>query len=293
MNNNIKFQQGASLKNYCTFRIGGKAKFLYIVYTTNQLLEMCKYCKKHNISYKIIGMGANLLFDDKGFNGAIIVNKSNNLTFENNSLIVADSGVNVSSLIVQCALRNLGGMESLAGIPATVGGAIFNNLGAFDCSISDHIEYVECYLKNDFENKIILSKNDCLFSYRNSIFKSNNFIITKVKFKLLNKPRSLIHQQILLYTEKKKQSQPLNYPSAGSVFKRCEIIPSKVIDELGLKGTCIGGAKISTKHAGFIVNTNNASSNDVKSLISLIKNKVYDETGKTIDLEIEVVDFDL
>lgn len=286
---NIEVKKDVDLKNFCTFKIGGKAKFLYIVKNNTQLIDVCKYLKLHNIKYKTIGLGANLLFDDNGFNGAIIVNKSNKIIFKNNSVFV-DAGVIITGLIMKCCLRSLSGLEPLSGIPSTIGGGITNNVGAFNCSIADFVEYVECYSKNNLNKKLILTNADCQFNYRNSIFKSNDYIITKAKLNLKTDNPTLIKQRIMQYIEKKKSTQPLNYPSAGSIFKRGNIIPAKVIDELGLKGTRIGGAEISTKHAGFIVNTNSATSNDVKDLIALIKTKVSNTTGENLETEIEFVE---
>ena len=290
----IKFDENDFLKNedlkkYCTFKVGGSAKFLYVAHSTTNLIEVCKYCKLHNIKYKIIGLGANLLFGDNGFDGAIIVNKSNKILFKNNS-VYADSGCNVTNLIMKCYLRNLCNFERLAGIPSTVGGAVKNNLGAFETTFSDFIEYVECYDLNDLNKKLKLTHDECEFKYRSSLFKTKDYLITRVKLNLKEDNADLIKERMMSALEKKKSTQPLNYPSAGSVFKRGNIIPAKVIDELGLKSTRIGGAEISTKHAGFIVNLGNATSEDVKQLIALIKERVYTETGENLEPEIEFVD---
>ena len=177
MKNN--FLENVSLKNYCTFRIGGKAKFLYLANSTTDLIDISSYCYTNNLKFKIIGLGANLLFNDDGFDGVIVVNKSNNATFYSNSVVV-DSGINITNLIMRCYLRNLCNFERLVGIPATVGGAVVNNLGAFETTFGDFVEYVQVYDKTT--NKILkLSNQECDFSYRNSIFKSQNYIILKVK----------------------------------------------------------------------------------------------------------------
>ena len=279
----FNYKENESLKNYCTFKIGGNANFLFIVHSKKELINVCKICKTHNIKYKVIGLGANLLFDDLGYKGAIIVNKTNDIEFKN-SLVIADGGVNLTALIMQAYQRGLSGFESLAGIPSTLAGGIVNNVGAFGTEIADCVETVECY--NENFKKITLTKSDCNFSYRNSIFKQKNLIITKAVLKLKQDEKSLIKKRINEAITKKSSTQPLNYPSAGSVFKRCEIIPAKVIDELGLKGAKIGGAEISTKHAGFIVNNNSATSQDVKELINIIKEKV--KSTHNIDLETEI-----
>ena len=288
--NENNFLKNENLKKYCTFKIGGNAKFLFVANSIKSLIDVCQYCKEHNIKFKIIGFGANLLFDDLGYNGAIIINKTNKIVFKNN-FAYTDSGVAISKLINKCILKNLSGPEKLAGIPSTVGGGVVNSLGAFDVNLSDFVDYVECYKLDDLTKKLRLSKEECCFGYRSSIFKNGNFLITKVKFNFQPKSNVAIRENMISALEQKSATQPLNFPSAGSIFKRCKIIPAKVIDSLGLKGKRIGGAEISSKHAGFIINTDNASSNDVKQLIDEIQQKVKEKTNVTLEKEIEFVEY--
>ena len=138
----IEIYKNKSLKDFCTFKIGGEAKYIYVCNTTSALISVIKHCKKKDIKFKVIGLGANLLFSDNGYNGAIIVNRTNKLLFRQDS-VYADGGVNVTNLIKKCYLRSLGGLENLSGIPATVGGGVVNNLGAFDSTLSDYIDYVK------------------------------------------------------------------------------------------------------------------------------------------------------
>lgn len=287
---NFEFEKDTNLKDYCTFRIGGSAKFLFIANTSSKLINVCLFAQTHNIKYKIIGLGANLLFDDLGYNGLIIVNKSNTIIFRKNAVYVS-SGVNATSLIMQCYARSLSGFESLIGIPTTVGGAVVNSLGAFNTNFTDFIEWVECYHKNNLTKKLKLSHKECNFGYRSSLFKSGDYIITKVKLKLNYNDKNAITKHIDEALKKKKDTQPLDKPSAGSIFKRGKLIPAKIIDELGLKGTKIGGAEISTKHAGFIINFHSATSKDVKQLISLIQEKVKVATNEELEPEIEFVEY--
>ena len=301
----FELKTDVDLKDFCTFHIGGTAKFLFIATNSKELIKVCLYAKAHNIKYKIIGLGANLLFDDLGYNGLIIVNKTNEMCFafgnssvvlsavegSPNQSVIVDSGVNVTSLIMKCYLRSLSGFERLAGIPSTIGGAVVNSLGAFDTSFNDFVEYVECYHKSNLTKKLRLSHKQCKFGYRTSLFKNDEYVITKVKLKLYEDNQTLIRKRITEAIEKKKSTQPLDQYSAGSVFKRTNIIPAKVIDELGLKGTKIGGAEISMKHAGFIINTTNATSEDVKQLITLIQEKVKSATNEEIEPEIELVEY--
>ena len=281
------FKNDVNLQDYCTIHVGGKAKYLYEAQSISELLKACELCKLHNIMYKIIGLGANLIFNDLGFNGAIIVNRANKIITRKNHLYI-DSGTPISKIINHCYLHGLSGLENLAGIPSTLGGAIVNNLGANACEIGNFIDYVLCINNN---GKIIkINKNKCNFSYRNSAFKTNNFIILKAKLTLNYDEKEQIKQRIIANINKKINSQPMNLPSAGSVFKRGVIIPSLEIDKLGIKGTKIGGAMVSTKHAGFIVNTGNATSKNVLDLINLIKEKVKSCLGAELELEVEFVD---
>lgn len=287
---NFEFQTDVNLKDFCTFHIGGKAKFLFVANTSKELIDVCLFAKAHNIKYKVIGLGANLLFDDLGYDGLIIVNKTNEILFRKN-YVYASSGINVTNLIMKCYLRSLCGFERLIGIPSTVGGAVVNSLGAYETNFSDFVEYVEYYHKNDLTKKLKLNRDECKFSYRTSLFKSGEYIITKVKLKLNYDDKNLIKQRIDNAIQKKTETQPLDKPSAGSVFKRTNIIPAKVIDEMGLKGTKIGGAEISTKHAGFIINSHSATSENVKELIKLIQEKIKTATNEHLDPEIEFVEY--
>ena len=286
---NCEILENASLKNFCTFKIGGNAKYVFVSHTISALLKSCDYCIENSIKFKVIGFGANILFDDAGFNGAIIVNRASKIISRNNSLYI-HSGAPISAVINKCFMRELSGIENLSGIPASVGGAVFNNLGSGETTFSEFVEWVEGYDIPTLKKRRI-SNHNCNFGYRTSLFKSINFLITKVKLSLPYGNKAHIRVNIINAIDKKIKNQPLDKPSAGSVFKRGNIIPAKIIDELGLKGTRIRDACISTKHAGFIVNTYSATSQDVKQLISLIQNKVKETHGETLEPEIEFVDF--
>ena len=156
--------KNANLKDYCTFKIGGNAKHLVVAKNTKTLIKVCYACKLHNIKYKVIGMGANLLFDDSGYDGVIIVNKTNEIFFRKN-LVYACSGVNATNLISKCIVRGLSGLENLAGIPATVGGAVVNSLGAFNTNFCDYVDYCICLDLSNFKVVKLFNK-DCNFGYR-------------------------------------------------------------------------------------------------------------------------------
>ncbi|MFQ6752383.1 MAG: UDP-N-acetylmuramate dehydrogenase [Clostridia bacterium] len=286
---NINLIPNESIKKYTTMKVGGIIKLLIISHSIESLLQVCKVCKIHNIKYKIIGLGANVIFSDETYNGVIIVNRSSNIIVDNNT-IIADSGVSIGNLIALTKDHNLSGLEYFAGIPSTLGGAMINNLGTFSHEIGSIVEYIECYEKDTLEKRIF-SHHECMFGYRKSIFQNNDFIITKVKLDLVRLDRSIINENIRYALDRKISTQPLDLPSAGSIFKRVDdIIPAKLIDELGLKGTAIGGAMISNKHAGFIVNTNNATADDIRKLINFVQDYVYKEKNVYLPLEVELVD---
>ena len=275
------------LKDFNTFKIGGKAKYIVIVYNNETLYRVCNDCVTHNIKYKVIGLGANLLFDDNGYNGAIIINKCDEIHVYNN-YIVADSGATIASLIDIAYKDSLSGLEKFAGIPSTLGGAIANNLGS-NGEISEYIQSVECFAYNNPKEKIIMNNSECHFAYRDSIFKSQEYVIVSARLRLTPDIPQSIKERTIEYLHKKLSTQPLDKRSAGSVFKRSDLIPSKIIDDLKLKGYSIGGAQVSTKHAGFIINAGNASSHDVLALIDYINSIVYTHYGKKFLTEIEYV----
>ncbi len=423
----IEVFKGAKLSEFCTFKVGGKAKLLFVVHSNSALNKVCFCCKSHKIRYKIIGFGANLLFDDNGFDGAIIVNRANKILLKGNC-VYADGGVAISALIPACLNHGLGGIEKLAGIPSSVGGAVVNGLGAFGVEFNNFVEYVLCL---DGAGKHVKLKNSaCKFGYRTSRFKHGDFVILRVKLKLNFADKETIKSNMLSALAKKSATQPLDFPSAGSVFKRffidkdkiknnnicyndnegnglvgfklednnekqtisakfydpccddkkdtlinfkscscdkenkkpnkktdlhnnsykhivkikygeicevnlnddninlnnncynhnggywinneinphkdscgqnalieynsngkqlCEIVPAKIIDALGLKGLRVGGAMVSTKHAGFIINTGGASGKDISTLIEIVNAKVKEACGFTLPLEIEIV----
>ncbi len=289
-NKDCEIQFNADLKKFCTFNIGGKSKYLFIVHTNDALIKVCSFCKLHNIQYKVIGFGANLLFSDKGYNGAIIVNRSKSFMVRKNCVYL-DGGLSLGSLLSILASHTLSGLENLASIPSTVGGAIVNNTGAFDCNFGSFVEYVECVKQSNLTKKLRLKKDDCSFSYRNSLFKSGDYIILRVKLKLYNSTKEKILSKIRYYTLLKTENQPINFFSAGSVFKRSMLPPAKLIDELRFKGYSIGGAMVSIKHAGFIINYNNALAHDVLKLIRIIKRKIKEEYKISLVEEIEYVKY--
>ncbi len=292
---NILYNQ--EMKKYTSFKIGGKAECLIFVYTKKELKKVLEFVKIHNIKITILGNCSNVLISEKGIKGiTLIIKIDENLVYESNlnfsesgeiDLIVG-AGVKLSKL-GQFLLKNeITGFEELSGIPGTIGGAVKMNAGAHLKEMKDIIEYVKC-VDYEGEERIFLN-SEMEFGYRTSIFKNNKYIITEVKINLRKGKYSNIKEKMTEYLKYRKEKQPIEYPNAGSTFKRgADYITAKIIDDLGLKGYKIGGAEVSKKHAGFIINSDNATSEDVIELVEYIKKTVYEKTLKKLELEIEII----
>ena len=284
--NHIILKTNEPLSNHNTIKIGGNAKFFISTLTIDALLDTLHICNQHSIPFKIIGNGSNLIFDDKGFSGAIIKYENNFKQIKDN-ILQSSSGCPLSDLISYTRQNNRGGFEFCIGVPAQLGGAIINNLGAYNQEISTYIQHITI-LKN---NQIIyLTKEDCNFKYHSSNLQNQKIIILGATFNLPYQDKRSTLQKSLDYFTKRKNSQPLEYPNAGSVFKReNNFVPAKLIDELGLKGLRVGDAQISTKHAGFIVNLGNAKYAEILKLIEIIKIKIYEKYNIILNNEVEFV----
>ncbi|MFA4998941.1 MAG: UDP-N-acetylmuramate dehydrogenase [Candidatus Paceibacterota bacterium] len=280
-------QKNISLRDFTTFKIGGRAKYFFIAKTKENLLSAVLTAKKFRLPFFILGGGSNVLISDKGYAGLVIKIKNQDLKIEK-SEINAEAGVPLGQLLTSAAGSSLTGLEWVVGIPGTVGGAVYGNAGGFGKSMKDTIKEVEVLDLKDLKIERYGLK-DCKFSYRESIFKKNkNLIIISVIFKLRKLAKSKIGKKIKEYSDYRKEHQPLNLPSAGSVFKNPPgFSAGALIEKCGLKGKKIGDVKISEKHANFIVNLGNGRSKDVKKLISLAKTKVKDKFKINLEEEIQ------
>ena len=296
MNENIDIIQkiiyNEPMKNHTSFKIGGNADLFVSVKTVEELKQALFYAKQKQIHITIIGNGTNILVSDSGIRGIVIkidIQKFD-LKEENEHLeITVGSGNKMMALATQLKNQEISGFEQLSGIPGTIGGAIYMNAGAYGKEMKDIVISTKCM---NTEGEIIeLSNKEQKFEYRSSIFNNKDYIILDAKLKLQKGKKEDIEKQMKEYLNQRKEKQPLEYPSAGSTFKRQEgIITAKLIDECGLKGYKIGGAMVSEKHSGFIVNTGNATAKDVLELIKYVKDKVYKETKIRIEEEIKVVE---
>ena len=279
------------MKKYTSFKIGGTADEFIKVKDEQELKEALKYAKNKNLKITIIGNGSNLLVLDKGIRGLVIKIDIQKLEIEKKEKyaeITVGSGYKTMALGIKLMNEGISGFEELSGIPGTIGGAIFMNAGAYGKEIKDINISTICM---DYDGKIFeLSNKEQEFEYRSSIFNKKDYIILETKLKLEYGKKEAIKKKMDEYLSSRKEKQPIEYPSAGSTFKRQEgVITAKLIDECGLKGFQIGGAKVSEKHVGFIINYNNAKSKDVIDLIKYVKEKVYEKYGIKIKEEIRIV----
>lgn len=274
---NVEKIEKADLKNFNTFKIGGKGTILFPK-NVFELKKIIKECKNNKLKYFVLGNGSNLLFPDYDLDTILISLKNFNKISKKENFVYFEAGVNMFSLNKFCLENSLTNLEWSFGLPASFGGLVYMNGGAYEHTIFDYIRRVK--VLND--NKVVwLKKNDIQFTYRKSNISG---IILGGEIILNKSDKKTVENKQKYYFECRKSTQPLNYPSAGSIFKRKnDIIPAKLIDSFNLKGVRIGGAEISKKHAGFIVNVDNAKSIDVRALIDYIKNKVG------IDLEEEII----
>lgn len=306
----LNIQNNFSLKKLNTFKIESKAKYFVRVKNREDLKRALNFAREKRVSIFILGGGSNIIFPDGIYNGIIIKIENEELKFLKGEKVFVGAGFNFLKLILKCKEKNLSGLEWGAGIPGTIGGAIFGNAGAFGGEIKDNIEKVFVIDKNTLKERIF-NRKDCQFSYRNSIFKKKKkYIIWSAVLRLKKKKKREIENSIKEKIIYRQKNHPLKLPSAGSIFKSIplgyfkkeiikkypEILSFKekkevpagfLIEKCGLGGKRIGGAQVSQKHKNFIVNIKNAKAKDIISLINFIKGKVKQKFK--IDLEEEVI----
>lgn len=268
---NLKVLKNVALKNYCGYGVGGKVNYFFIPNSLNALVIVQRICNTYNVPYFMLGNGTNVLFGDKGFNGAVIYTAKLNDIVIKSDILQVECGANINAVIDTCIKNGLGGLEKLAGIPATVGGAITMNASAFGVNISNYLQEVTALI-NGKEQR--LNKKECNFGYRNSIFLKKDITILSASFKLKKEsPCDLdnIRKECLSV---RGAIQPKGR-SCGSVFRNTKTYSAgKLIDNAGLKGLTIGGAQISNKHANFIITKDGATALDVYLLINKVKEKI-------------------
>lgn len=284
--NCIEYKENVLMKNLTSIKIGGNADFLVLPNTDDKAIKLIDWISEHNFPHKTIGRMSNILPCDDNYRGALISTKRlSSFRFEEKSAI-CHSGASIFCVLREALKSGLGGAESLSHIPGTIGGMIYSNAGAFGKSISDFLVEAEVYFPYEKSRRTV-TKEELAFSYRkSSLCGTDNFILSaKLIFDYVDKNESSSLAKEFL--DRRKATQPTNMPSLGSIFKAKPIPASKLIDDCGLKGARIGGAMISQKHAGFIVNAGGASASDVRELIKLVENTVYSKYGISLEKEIE------
>jgi UDP-N-acetylmuramate dehydrogenase len=279
----MKHLQNIPLKNYCTYRIGGTARDIYFPENPEELVDIVRRHRAQKRPYWIHGGGANTLFPDNEILLPIISTSEMTATRFDGTTVFAEAGKVMDAWVLECLREGLGGVECLSGIPGTLGGALFMNAGAYGHEISDQLHSVTILTRDS--RVIELSKAECGFGYRKAEALCEAVILSAVWSPPRSDPKPLLAKRKEILA-KRKEKQPLEFPSAGSVFKRPEgAYASQLIDQAGLKGARVGGAQVSEKHAGFIINVDDATCQDVLDLVELCRKTVRERFGYELELE--------
>lgn len=278
-----------SLAPYTTFRIGGVADYYVEPADTEDALNIVRYLNKQGVPYYVMGNGSNVLISDEGIRGVVINTEASfNYLKINDNKIISGSGVKMAKFVDFAIQNSFGGVEMLAGIPATIGGALVMNAGCYGGETSTYVTTVAAIAGNVLKK---LSKQECEFRYRGSNLKGT--VVLEAEFELPKGNKEEItkrRKELLLH---RNETQPVEVPNAGCVFKNpADNKAAILIQECGLKGVSYGGAMVSPKHANFIVNTGNATANDVVELVKIVKRTVKDKTGYNLEMEVKLIGFE-
>lgn len=284
-----KVLQNEPMSKHTSFKIGGPADFFIEVSNSTQLANVLKLLTEKNIEYFTLGNGSNILVSDKGIRGCVLklIGEFNHINVDND-IIEVGASVLLSHAAKYALKHSLSGLEFASGIPASMGGAVYMNAGAYGGQMSDIV--IECSHITPTGKLITLKNKDIKFEYRHSIYTDKKNIITSVKLQLIPEDTNLIKKTMDDLSKRRKEKQPINLPSAGSVFKRPkEHFAGTLIEQCNLKGVAAGGAMVSEKHAGFIVNYDHASCQNVMDLVQHVQNTVYTQTGVKLESEIKLI----
>lgn len=283
---NVKIDE--NLSSYVNFKVGGPADILLIPEAKEQIKKSICICKENNIPVYVIGNGSNILVRDGGFRGVVISLKAVNNIAVNDERIEAECGAMLKSVSDKAMENSLTGFEFACGIPGTIGGAVFMNAGAYDGEIAHVIESADVIDENC--NVITLTNDELDFGYRSSLVMKKGYTVLSAVFKLKKGHVKTIKELVDDLTNKRESKQPLEYPSAGSTFKRpTGYFAGKLIQDAGLKGYSIGGAAVSEKHSGFVINKGNATAKDITDLIKHIQNEVKKQFGVDLHTEVRII----
>ncbi|MCR5607954.1 MAG: UDP-N-acetylmuramate dehydrogenase [Lachnospiraceae bacterium] len=281
------------MSKHTTFKIGGACDVFVTPRTIEQIKKVINICAENNVDYYVIGRGSNLLVSDKGYRGVIIciANNFDDIDIElsdDYGIVTAKAGAPLTKLSREIANKSLSGFEFASGIPGTLGGGVAMNAGAYGGEIKDCI--VSATVLVDNKDVITLSKDELELGYRTSIIQKKGYIVLEAVFKFTKGDKEQIRAIIEDLSSRRKEKQPLEYPSAGSTFKRPEgYFAGKLIMDAGLRGYRVGDAMVSEKHCGFVVNVGTATANDVKKLIEDVKNKVNEKFNVVLEPEVRII----
>lgn len=288
-----KYEENVSLKKYTTYKVGGKASIMVYPKNIDCLIRLLKVIKEEKVKYKVLGNGSNVLFSSNQYDGVIIkLDEFNDIKFLSRNKIRVGAGYSLIKLCMLACKKGLAGLEFAAGIPGTIGGAIFMNAGAYKSDMGYIVQTVKVLTP---ELKIITLENKEMdFHYRSSFLQSHpDYICLEVTLKLQKGKKELIEEVIKERKQRRIASQPLEYPSAGSVFRNPEgMFAGQLIEELSLKGMKKGGAMVSDKHANFIINYKNATGEEIKELIEYVHDEVLKKYKVDMKIEQEFVNWE-
>ena len=282
-------EREVSMKNYTSFKVGGPAELFLSPEDAGQTAKLVRFCEKEEIPVFVFGKGSNLLVSDRGIKGAVIyTGKQCGISLVDENTVRAQSGASLAQLCTFALENSLSGLEFAYGIPGTVGGAVFMNAGAYGGEMKDVLLNSE-YVSTDGTSGEL--DNEAMeLSYRHSAYENSNLVITAASVRLAPADRNEIKSTMNDILARRKEKQPLEYPSAGSTFKRPEgNFAGALIEQCGLKGVSVGGAQVSEKHAGFIINRGGATAADILSLIKHVQARVKAQTGVSLETEIRLI----
>lgn len=286
---NIDFVENLPLSKYTTFKIGGNADVGVFPKNEEQAIKVFDIIRANSLKYIILGNGSNVLVSDEGFSGVAVILSGMHGYSVCDTTVTASAGMPLTRLAFVACENSLSGLEFAYGIPGTVGGGIYMNAGAYGGEVGKVLLSSKWYDMNTGKVGEYTNAEHC-FAYRNSIYMNEDKIILSAKFKLETADKDGILSKMNEYMYSRREKQPLEYPSAGSVFKRGNgFITAKLIEEAGLKGRRVGNAQVSEKHAGFIVNLGGATACDVLKLVDIVKDEIFEKYGYKIECEVRIV----
>ena len=285
----IKIQYNDALSNYTYTKTGGKADVTVFPKATNEVKLIVDWARSEEIPLTILGNASNLIVRDGGIRGIVmILTDLDSITPTDDGKLIADSGARLIDVSYQALAENLTGLEFACGIPGSIGGAVYMNAGAYGGEVKEVVTSVDV-ITRDGEFKTY-TKEECEFSYRHSVFQTVNDIVLSVTFELTDGEPLAIKEDMMHFTELREMKQPLEYPSCGSVFKRpVGYYTGKLIQDAGLQGHRIGGAEISKKHAGFIVNVDHATATDYTDMIKFIQDRIWELNQVELEPEVRII----